>query len=73
MILERLASSGAIQIVVEHELDADGSWRRYVEAAGAKRLDDGAGWSRFESCLGQCRRRSSRLASRFGSRTSMPM
>ena len=48
MILERLASSGPIQIVVEHELDADGSWRRYVEAAGATRLDDGAGWSRFE-------------------------
>jgi hypothetical protein len=48
MILERLASSGPIQIVVEHELDADGSWQRYVEAAGSKRLDDGAGWSRFE-------------------------
>jgi hypothetical protein len=48
LILERLASRGPIQIVVEKELDADGSWRRYVEASGATRLDDGSGWTRFE-------------------------
>ena len=49
MILERLASSGPIQIVVEHA-----ARRRWIVAtlcrggSGARRLDDGAGWSRFE-------------------------
>jgi hypothetical protein len=47
-ILQRLASAGPIQIVVEHALDADGSWRRYVESAGARRLDGGMDWTRYE-------------------------
>jgi hypothetical protein len=47
-ILPRLASSGPIHIVVEHGLDGDGSWRRYVEASGGMKLDEGPGWTRFE-------------------------
>ncbi len=47
-ILGVLASGGPIQIVVEHALDADGSWRNYVESAGARLLDSGASWSRYE-------------------------
>jgi len=47
-ILRRLASNGPIHIVVEHGLDGDGSWRRYVEATGATKLDEGPGWTRFE-------------------------
>jgi hypothetical protein len=47
-ILHRLAANGPVHIVVEHGLDGDGSWRRYVEAAGATKLDDGPGWTRFE-------------------------
>jgi F5/8 type C domain len=47
-ILQRLAANGPIHIVVEHGLDSDGSWRRYVEATGAAKLDNGSGWTRFE-------------------------
>src|SRR6185312_8706458 len=35
-ILRRLASSGPIEVVVEHSLDVDGSWRRYAESAGSR-------------------------------------
>jgi hypothetical protein len=47
-ILATLAASGPIQIVVERELDPDDGWRRYVEQAGARLLDSGPGWSRYE-------------------------
>jgi F5/8 type C domain len=47
-ILDRLAADGPIQIVVEHTLDPDRSWRGYVEAAGATLLDSGADWTRYE-------------------------
>jgi hypothetical protein len=47
-ILQRLASDGPIQIVVEHGLDPDGSWRRYVEAVGGMKVDGGTDWSRYQ-------------------------
>ena len=47
-ILRRLASSGPIEVVVEHSLDVDGSWRRYAESAGSRRIDGGPDWTRYE-------------------------
>ena len=37
-ILSRLAAFGPIEVTVEHELDRDGAWRRFVEAAPGARL-----------------------------------
>lgn len=31
-----------------HALDRDGSWRRFVEGAGARTLDSGTDWTRYE-------------------------
>ena len=47
-ILDRLTARGPVQIVVEHELDPRGEWRDYVQEAGARLLDSGTGWSRYE-------------------------
>jgi F5/8 type C domain len=37
-ILHHLTANGPIQIVVEHPLDPDGYWRRYVEDSGATKI-----------------------------------
>lgn len=47
-ILAALSAEGPIQIVVEHTLDPDGAWRRFVETTGARAVDSGADWTRYE-------------------------
>lgn len=47
-ILHHLTANGPIQIVVEHALDPAGSWRRYVEQNGARRIFEAPEWTRYE-------------------------
>jgi hypothetical protein len=53
VILGRLASAGPIDVVVEHELDADGSWRDYVQQAGGRLLESTTHWSRYRLMKGE--------------------
>jgi len=48
-ILDRLAAAESIEVVIESARDADGAWRRYVEAhAGARRVDAWPEWTSYE-------------------------
>lgn len=48
-IFEHLAAGGPIEVIVRHELDPDGRWRRFAASApGAAVGDVTAGWTAFE-------------------------
>jgi hypothetical protein len=53
VILGRLATAGPIDVVVEHELDPDGSWRDYVQRAGGRLLESTTHWSRYRLMKGE--------------------
>jgi hypothetical protein len=56
-ILERLAAGGALEVIVEHHLDPDGRWRRFVAAyPGARVTDSTESWTAFELPAGGQRR-----------------
>jgi hypothetical protein len=48
-ILRRLAAEAPVEVIVEHHLDPDGAWRRFVESyPGAHVTDEHAGWTAVE-------------------------
>ena len=47
-ILDRLAASEPIEVIVESARDTDGSWNRYVQRRGnARRVDVSPGWTSY--------------------------
>ena len=48
-VLKRLAADGPLEVVVDHHLDPNGRWRRFVEAyPGAHLTDENDAWTAFE-------------------------
>jgi F5/8 type C domain len=47
-ILDRLAASERIEVIVEWANDPDGSWRGWLDSYGAVRVDGSEGWTSYE-------------------------
>lgn len=47
-ILDRIAATEPIEVLVEWADDANGSWRGWLDAYGAVRVDGGPGWTSYE-------------------------
>lgn len=47
-ILDRLAATAPIEVVVDWVNDTDGRWRGWLDSYGAVRVDGGEGWTSYE-------------------------
>ena len=47
-ILDRLAATSSIEVIVDWATDPEGRWRGWLESFGALRVDGGDGWTSYE-------------------------